>query len=235
MKEPWSIISIWQEHEPTERKVTLPDSVIKSMISVCLAWQWYHFLAVILVSFSGLARISETMNLKRKHIVTHIDLLSSDPQIFFKITDPKTKRLMLRQHFKLDDVLIVRYVVWVIANLEHEDNLYKGSPAMMRLRWNRLCGFLGLPFEAGKGGVTPGCLRGSGATFWYRKLEDLPRLCWRGRWFRPSTLEHYLQEVAGQVLLTKLSKPDLAKLQELSELALPSLLSVLEKPSPMRA
>ena len=190
------------------------------------------FLAVLLVSFSGMARISEALVLCRKHIVTHLDLLQDDPQIFFNIVNPKTKRLALRQHFKVDDAVIVKYLIWAISNLRNDDPLYDGSPAMFRLRWDRLCQALGLPFGQKDEGITPGCMRGSGATFHYRRCEDIPRLAWRGRWFRVQTLEHYLQEVSGQVLLTRLSEAQRQKLRELSNLALASILDVCQRPSP---
>ena len=170
------------------------------------------------------------MLLKRKHVVTHHDVLGDTLEIYFSIVDPKTKRLALRQHFKIADQVVVQYICWAIRGLELEDPLYDGSPAMFRLRWNRLCEHLHLPFATAEGGVTPGCLRGSGATYFYKRCEDIPRLAWRGRWFRATTLEHYLQEVAGQVLSSKLSENERRVLKELAELALPSLISYVTAP-----
>eukprot|EP00930_Biecheleria_cincta_P100333 TRINITY_DN91975_c0_g1_i1.p2 TRINITY_DN91975_c0_g1~~TRINITY_DN91975_c0_g1_i1.p2 ORF type:complete len:122 (+),score=12.47 TRINITY_DN91975_c0_g1_i1:82-447(+) len=92
---------------------------------------------------------------------------------------------------EIDDVIIVQYIVWVVSNQSHEDPLFDGCPSMFRLWWNTLCKHLHLPFKSQDGGVTPGALRGSGAAFHYRRCEDIPRLAWRGRWFRPQTLEHY--------------------------------------------
>ena len=38
----------------------------------------------------------------------------------------------------------------------------------------------------------------------YLQTEDVPRIAWRGRWGKVEALEHYLQEVAAQLLLTDL-------------------------------
>ena len=70
-------------------------------------------------------------------------------------------------------------------------------------------------FSSAEGGVTPGPLRGSGATFYYKRCEDIPRLAWRGRWLGPAALE-----VAGQVLLTCFSTEARQELKDLSELVL---------------
>ena len=63
---------------------------------------------------------------------------------------------------------------------------------------------LGVPSHFAASGPTPGSLRGSGATEFYFQTEDVPRIAWRGRWRKAETLEHYLQEVAAQLLLTDL-------------------------------
>lgn len=64
---------------------------------------------------------------------------------------------------------------------------------------------LGVPCKLQQKGITPGSLRGSGATQLYLQTENIPLICWRGRWARVKTLEFYLQEVAAQVLLHSLS------------------------------
>ena len=43
-------------------------------------------------------------------------------------------------------------------------------------------------------GVTPGSLRGSGATHLYLAAEDVQKVQWRGRWSRLKTVEFYLEE-----------------------------------------
>ena len=61
-----------------------------------------------------------------------------------------------------------------------------------------------MPSHLAASGPTPGSLRGSGATEFYLQTEDVPRIAWRGRWRKAETLEHRLQEVVAQLLLTDL-------------------------------
>lgn len=63
-------------------------------------------------------------------------------------------------------------------------------------------------------GATPGVLRGSGATALYLQTEDLNLIQWRGRWAQLKTVEHYIQEVGAQSLLSTSSAEtrDLVKL-----------------------
>lgn len=35
----------------------------------------------------------------------------------------------------------------------------------------------------------------------YLQTENIPLICWRGRWAQVKTLEYYLQEVAAQVFV----------------------------------
>ena len=49
--------------------------------------------------------------------------------------------------------------------------------------------------------MTPGVLRGSGATHSYIENESIPAIQWWGRWSRQKTLEYYIQEVAAQLFL----------------------------------
>ena len=85
------------------------------------------------------------------------------------------------------------------AELPLNAPLFAGSSGVFRRRWDAILKIFGL---AGK--LTPGCLRGSGATYFWKQTEDIPRVAWRGRWQRHQTLEFYLQDVAGQQLLLRL-------------------------------
>ena len=67
--------------------------------------------------------------------------------------------------------------------------------------------------------AAPGVLRGSGATFFYIATENIPLLAWRGRWARVRTLEHYLQEVAAQVMLSEVSATCRARIKSLDDVA----------------
>ena len=76
---------------------------------------------------------------------------------------------------------------------------------------------LEIPFKQADKGVTPGVLRGSGATHLYLETGDLVKVAWRGRWARQKTVEFYLQEVAAQVVLQRLPAHSRARIAGLAE------------------
>ena len=95
----------------------------------------------------------------------------------------------------------------VFGGLPKDTPLFGASQGSFRTRWNRLFSELGVPTSEKHRGVTPKSLRGSGASWLVpTTAEDVSKLLWRGRWQSRRTLEHYLQDVMGQVLLTDLSQ-----------------------------
>ena len=50
----------------------------------------------------------------------------------------------------------------------------------------------------------------------YQLTEDIPRIQWRGRWQQRRTLEYYLQDVAGQLLLADLAESHRSRIRELA-------------------
>ena len=66
-------------------------------------------------------------------------------------------------------------------------------------------------------GLTPGCLRGSGATFFHLSDILIADIQWRGRWSNLKSLEYYIQETASQSVLIALSDESKAKISDLSD------------------
>ena len=70
--------------------------------------------------------------------------------------------------------------------------LWAASPGAFAARFRAIAkAVTGVP-----GPYTAGSLRTGGATHLFRLWnEDLPRLCWRGRWKDVNTVWHYVQEL----------------------------------------
>lgn len=111
---------------------------------------------------------------------------------------------MLRQHARISDELSVHFLDAIFGCLAKTDFLFNCSSSLFRSRWNRIFKFLGIPTSERDRGITPKALRGSGASWLFHCTEDVNRVLWRGRWQSKRTLEHYLQDVLGQVLLADL-------------------------------
>ena len=127
--------------------------------------------------------------------------------VYIHLRNPKTARFARQQHVKISDPDAIRFAVEYFSALDFEERLFGASIHAYRSQWNAIMDRLRIPCRQAQRGITPGSLRGSGATALYLQTEDIPLICWRGRWTRMKTLEFYLQEVAAQVLLHSLPQP----------------------------
>eukprot|EP00435_Cladocopium_sp_Y103_P010900 s2474_g2.t2 len=213
----WAVDKKWQVAEPGECRPVLSAAVVRAMSSICLLWQWYRFLGVTLIGFLGMLHPAEFLLLRRQDLLLPSDALHSDPVFYVHITNPKTSRFARRQHCKVDDPLVLRFVTKVFSALRSGETLFAGGASAYRKRWDAVLCRLGIPHRQQDRGATPAVLRGSGATHMYLVTEDLPRIQWRGRWSQLKTVEHYVQEVAAQTLLTRLDERAKHRLKLLDE------------------
>ena len=213
---PWSTLSRWCENEPGTRSMIMPASVLKAAVALSLLWGWPRFGAALLLGFHGLLRPNEFLSLLRSDLILPQDVLSDEKICYVRILPSKTSRFMLRQHARVSDVGTVCFLERLFGASPRWEPLFGASLNVFRNRWNHIFHHLGIPTSERRGGVTPKSLRGSGASWLFHHTEDVERVLWRGRWQSRRTLEFYLQDVMGQVLVADLeqSKQDL-----ISELA----------------
>ncbi|CAE7435043.1 unnamed protein product [Symbiodinium necroappetens] len=221
----WSILTRWEEEEPVERSMVMPEAVFRAAITVALLWQWPHFAAALLVGFHGLLRPGEILKLRRRDLLLPRDLLTCTQVAYVSILGAKTRRFLQRQHAKVSDFCSVKFLDALFGHLPGIVPLFACSPAVFRKRWDLLFGSLGVPTAEDAKGITPKSLRGSGqhGCIMYQMTEDVERIQWRGRWQQCRTLEHYLQEVAGQLLLADLTESHRARILHLAAFARPLL------------
>ncbi|CAE7210164.1 unnamed protein product [Symbiodinium sp. CCMP2592] len=194
---------------------------------VCISALGLAFAAALLLGFHGLLRPGEFLKLRRRDLILPCDLLTSTPIAYVRILGAKTKRFLQHQRAKISDVLAVRFLEALYGPSPRAELLFNCSPSVFRRRWDYLFQHLGVPVGDNERGITPKCLRGSGATWLYQMTEDIGRIQWRGRWQQRRTLEHYLQDVAGQLLLTDLTESQRSVVLELAPFAA-TLLSLYE-------
>ena len=215
----WSILSRWEEEEPGERSMVMPESLLRAAVTLALLWRWPHFAGFLLVGFHALLRPSEILRLRRRDLILPRDLLTDVPVAFVRILGSKTKRFLQRQHARISDALSVAFLDALFGHCHPLSPLFDCSPAVLRRRWNALFSALGVPVSEDQHGITPKSLRGSGATWLYQRTEEVEKIMWRGRWQQKRTLEHYLQDVAGQLLLVDLAESHRHQIQQLANLA----------------
>ena len=210
----WQLLTRWQQEEPGGSRIVMPPSVLKAMVSVALLWNWPKFAAALLLGFSMMLHPAEFLTAVRKYLLLPSDILMDVLDCYLYIREPKTRRYARRQHGKCSDTTITLFLQWLYRSARMDEPLYPLSSSAFRTRWNCVLDFLGIPRSLG---VTPGILRGSGATFFNYLTEDINRIAWRGRWRKTSTLEFYLQEVAAQTMLNELPSASRARVKRFSD------------------
>lgn len=200
----WQTLKKWEEAEPGERSMVMPAALFQAAVGLALIWSWPKVASVLLLGFHGLLRPNEILPLTRRDSVLPRDGLSEELICYVRILRSKTSRFMLRQHARVSDHLSVAFLDATFGCLPMDQPLFNCSPGTFRTRWNKLFTFFGVAVTEKQKGITPKSLRGSGASWLCRHTEDVERVLWRGRWQSRRTLEHYLQDVMGQVLLSDL-------------------------------
>ena len=215
----WQIDKKWQAAEPGECRPVISQPILQAAIALAVLWNWTDWAAVTLLGFLCMLHPTELIFLTRGDLVFPADALSSDRIGYVHIKNPKTARFARRQHCRFDDQVTLEFLEALFLKLPWSARLFRGSLHMYRKQWNAIMTRLGVPCSLAQRGATPGVLRGSGATFLYLETEDLPFVAWRGRWAKVKTVEFYLQEVAAQLLLQRLSQQSRRRIETLSRYA----------------
>ncbi len=149
-------------------------------------------------------------------------LLGNDSPAYLRIRNPKSRRRGKHrvQHASVINTEVVAFAAEVFGHLGSEELLYPISGSSFRRRWDKLCEHLCIQKQHH---LTPASLRGGGALEEYRAGTDLHRILWRMRIRHIVTLEHYVQEVAGESFFADLSIEGRRRICLLSELFKPTL------------
>lgn len=201
----WQVDRKWQMAEPGQCRAVVPLPVLKAALCVAFAWGWFRWAAVTMLGFTGMLHPSEFIGLRRRDLMLPRDVFFSIKDLYVHLRHPKTARFARQQHVKISDPDVILFVDKVFGQARLDEELLGAGIGAYRNQWNAIMTRLKVPYKQSLRGLTPGTLRGSGATQFYLATENIPLICWRGRWARSKTLEHYLQEVAAQVMIHSLS------------------------------
>ena len=202
----WQVDRKWQLAEPGQCRAVVPLPVLKAVLCVAFAWKWFRWAAVTMLGFTGMLHPAEFVGLRRRDLMLPRDVFFSTRDLYVHLRHPKTARFARQQHVKISDPDVILFVDKVFGDAKLDEQLLGASISAYRNQWNAIMTRLNIPYKQSLRGLTPGTLRGSGATQFYLSTENIPLICWRGRWARTKTLEYYLQEVAAQVMIHSLSE-----------------------------
>eukprot|EP00438_Fugacium_kawagutii_P036409 Skav232849 [mRNA] locus=scaffold1834:904019:906102:- [translate_table: standard] len=212
----WHVDRKWQHAEPGQSRPVMPLPLLQAAICLALLWDWPRWAGLTLIAFAGMLHPAEFICLRRRDLMFPIDTGFATDSLYIHLRNPKTSRFARQQHVKISDPDVIRFAEAYFSSFDLDEKLFGASIHAYRSQWNGLMSKLGVPFRQVERGVTPGSLRGSGATVLYLMTEDIPLVCWRGRWARLKTLEFYLQEVSAQVLLHSIPPKSQQMISQLS-------------------
>ena len=162
MSSAWGLVSRWEVAEPTRHRTPIPEPLVKAVACIALSWGWPNFATVVLACFYGICRIGEVLKAQRKELLTPVDLMTEEQVVYLRIVAPKSRRRGAAvQYTTIDDPLAVRLISRIWQQLDSSSRLFSISPGSFRRRWDSILYVLGVGKEHG---ITPGSLRGGGAT-----------------------------------------------------------------------
>eukprot|EP00438_Fugacium_kawagutii_P014015 Skav204090 [mRNA] locus=scaffold3129:371114:378324:+ [translate_table: standard] len=204
MSPAWMLVTKWESLQPIQHRKPLHAVLFKAMVSMGLLKGWTRWTATLILGFEGIARISEVLRALRGDLVLPMDQFESSGSFaFLKVSNPKTKRRGRGrvQHLKLRNPEAIRFLEKSLGSLAPSLSLFPFSAAAFRARWDQLLDELLLPKT---GRPTPASIRGGGAILAYQRGEPIQDIMWRMRVTNQRTLEHYLQEMAADAVLSRL-------------------------------
>ena len=195
----WDLAYAWVADEPATHHPAMPLTVVLAFSALALLWGWPREAALLLLTWSGILRIGETLAARRRDLILPRDGAPGTKHALLQVYLPKTRGTAARhQSARIDPADVVQLLDAVFRYLEPEQKLWTGSPGTLRRRFGDLQKALGLPTMR-SGNVVPydmASLRGGGATFLLQRFEDAELVRRRGRWLSGRIMECYLQEIA---------------------------------------
>ena len=133
--------------------------------------------------------------------------------LVISIRQAKTRRVWAKQFVIVDSRELVEWCRWWTQGKKPKDRFL----SLSRRRWSQLL-VEGLEILDLSGcGFTLASLRGGGACHHFKTQKNLGLLQFAGRWRRPETLRHYLQDALGIHALSQAPASARAKLLQVYE------------------
>ena len=200
----WNLAFGWLQNEPNVHHVCMPAQVLLALLTVALMWGWDRVAGVLGLGWGALLRAGELITALRSQLLLPSDVFFSSNFCLFSILEPKTRFTAARhQSAKLDASDLVALAELSFADLGPSQRLWPYSGQTLRTRLRQLLSALWLPTSrtAGSKPLDLGSLRAGGATWLLQTTEDAELTRRRGRWINAKTMEIYIQEIPGYLIL----------------------------------
>ena len=201
LRNTWTLLRGWRRLEPIRSRVPMAFHVLQALLLTALARGFHYrgalraeYWSVMLgawLAFDALLRPGEV------DVLTIGDLffpegaeLGQGVSLVVGIRSPKTRRVWQHQFAMVTDPALILWLGWWCAGGLPKQRVLR----VARRRWQVI--FQSLLEELGLQAChfTLGSLRAGGATHQFRVHRNVGQLQFAGRWSKPDTLKHYLQE-----------------------------------------
>ena len=223
MQPAWDLISRWEQQEPVQHRIPIPEPLVRAMIVLAWLHGWYSWCCATAVAFCGGGRLGEILKCCRSDLLLPVDFLDSGTApVFLKLSHFKSKNRQPAkvQHLRVTEETTCSLLHRVFCRVHPERLLFGGSAYQYRKRWNAILNTLRIPQGVR---LTPGGLRGGFAVWSYRTNCSIQNIMWSLRLRSQVTLESYPQEAAALNCFAGLS-------MEVREESILCLLSFLASP-----
>ena len=197
MQPAWDLISRWEQQEPVQHRIPIPEPLVRAMIVLAWLHGWYSWCCATAVAFYGGGRLGEILKCCRSDLLLPVDFLDSGTApVFLKLSHFKSKNRQPAkvQHLRVTEETTCSLLHRVFCRVHPEGLLFGGSAYQYRKRWNAILNTLRIPQGVR---LTPGGLRGGFAVWSYRTNCSIQNIMWSLRLRSQVTLESYLQEAAA--------------------------------------
>ena len=214
----WGLATQWEDLEPTEHRLPLPEAVMQAMVVFAHFRGWRRFAATILLAFYSIMRVGEALKALRRDLVLPQDVLQPyGARSMLRIikAKPRGRGMGRQQHATVQGRDLAIYFAVAFGDLQRSDALYPFGMAAFRRRWDFSLHALGVPRRYG---WTPACCRAGGAVAAYLAEVPITELMWRIRIQGLGALRHYLHEVAAATSMAELPSTARDSIHALSSL-----------------
>ena len=148
----WDVVLAWQVVTPSVNRCPTPLPVLRAMAALAYVWGWPDIALLLLLMFTCMMRPKEALRLTVGGLVLPSQLLAPGPPAFVQVAEPKMRRLSARrEHVRLDDVGIVRFLEAEAAVHGADERLFAGTAAQFRACHDYLVAFFGIACAEGRG------------------------------------------------------------------------------------
>ena len=204
LKSTWSAIRAWRLLQPIQPRIPMTWYVLQCLLIVCLAKgsalrghareEWWGSLVAFWLAFIGMLRPGEIDQLRvGDFCFPEAPELAEGVGLVVSIRQAKTRRVWAKQFVIIDSKELVAWCRWWTAGKGPKQRFLSPS----RRRWSQVLVEALEILQLQSRGFTLSSLRGGGACHHFKTQKNLGLLQFAGRWRRPETLRHYLQDALG--------------------------------------